>query len=488
MRSRQLLMFPAAASLLTGLAGCPSREVSEVDPNQDLVEVKELPVNLNRKLDLLFVIDDSGSMANNISNITNNFSNFINVLETIPDGMGGFSLPDVHIGVVSSDAGCGNGSEDDGNLQTTRHIITENPDGEEVETGTEACAMLNGNQFISDIANTDGSRDTNYSGNLADAFTCIASVGIEGCGFEQHLEAMKRAITKSQTGSGNNGFIRDDAYLAVVILADEDDCSAGSPNLFNASEANGVRDSFRCFEYGVSCDQDPRPPGDDTGPDPAETLTNCVPNEDDPTIIEPISTFIDFLREDVKDDPRDVIVATIIGNPDNVSVGQQSNDDNNPGWYKLMPSCALVDGDELYQAAPGVRLNAFRQAFPDRNAFTTICDSDLSDGLETIARLLGRVIGNPCIEGVLADTNGTLPGLQAECSASMLSEDGTGPEETLPQCNEGNTNTPCWRLVEEPECNNPEAGNLSIKLEWGGPAPADKIVSVQCATENPNAE
>jgi hypothetical protein len=48
-------------------------------------------------------------------------------------------------------------------------------------------------------------------------------------------------MTKSQTGSGNNGFIRDDAYLAVVIVADEDDCSAGSPNLFNASDSANAR-------------------------------------------------------------------------------------------------------------------------------------------------------------------------------------------------------------------------------------------------------
>ena len=485
MRSRQLLMIPAAASLLSGLAGCPNREVSEVDPNQDLVEVKELPVNLNRKVDLLFVIDDSGSMEKNINNITANFSNFINVLQTIPDGMGGFSLPDVHIGVVSSDAGCGDGNRDDGNLQTTRRT----PTGPNTED-TEVCAMVQGNQFISDIANTDGTRATNYTGNLADAFTCIASVGTMGCGFEQHLESMKRAITKSQTGSGNVGFLRDDAYLAVVILADEDDCTAGAATLFNTSEANGIRDSFRCFEYGVSCDQEAREPGVDMGPDPAVTLTNCVPNEDESSIIEPIQGFIDFLRNDVKEDPRDVIVATIIGNPDVVSVGRQSADadDNNPGWYKLLPSCTQVDGDETYQAAPGVRLNAFRQAFPDRNAFTTICDSDLSDGLETIARLLGRVIGNPCIEGILADKDEVAPGLQAECSASMLNEDGTGIEETLPQCNDAVTNTPCWRLEVEPQCMNPAAGDLSIKLEWGGPAPADKIVSVQCATDNPNGE
>ncbi|MEZ4365421.1 MAG: hypothetical protein R2939_03925 [Kofleriaceae bacterium] len=49
--------------ILGGALGCVDRPISQLPPGQDLVDVKVLPVNLNRKLDLLFVIDNSGSMG-----------------------------------------------------------------------------------------------------------------------------------------------------------------------------------------------------------------------------------------------------------------------------------------------------------------------------------------------------------------------------------------------------------------------------------------
>jgi hypothetical protein len=49
--------------LATVLCGCPDRTISEVNPQQGRVEYKDIPVTVNRNLDLLFVIDDSPSMA-----------------------------------------------------------------------------------------------------------------------------------------------------------------------------------------------------------------------------------------------------------------------------------------------------------------------------------------------------------------------------------------------------------------------------------------
>ena len=50
----------AAAGLL---AGCPDRGISKVDPAQGRVEYKDIPVKVNRDVDLLFLIDDSPSMV-----------------------------------------------------------------------------------------------------------------------------------------------------------------------------------------------------------------------------------------------------------------------------------------------------------------------------------------------------------------------------------------------------------------------------------------
>src|SRR5882724_2827343 len=84
----------AACSLLAlaVLAGCPDRSIDKVNPAQGRVETKDIPVNVNRNLDLLFLIDDSPSMADKQSNLAKNFPRFIEVLSSIPGG-----LPNVHI-------------------------------------------------------------------------------------------------------------------------------------------------------------------------------------------------------------------------------------------------------------------------------------------------------------------------------------------------------------------------------------------------------
>ena len=64
-------------------------------------------VSPDREVDILFMIDNSPSMDPKQSALAKNFPKMINVLQTIPDGSGGTSLPDVHIGVISSDMGAG---------------------------------------------------------------------------------------------------------------------------------------------------------------------------------------------------------------------------------------------------------------------------------------------------------------------------------------------------------------------------------------------
>ena len=95
-------VVPTFASLVAGslLTGCPDRSLSEVNPIQDHVHQASIPVNLNRNLDLLFVVDDSPSMLDKQTNLKNNFPRFIEALQL---ALGG--LPDLHIGVVSTDMG-----------------------------------------------------------------------------------------------------------------------------------------------------------------------------------------------------------------------------------------------------------------------------------------------------------------------------------------------------------------------------------------------
>jgi hypothetical protein len=59
--------------------------------------------------------------------------------------------------------------------------------------------------------------------DLASAFACAARVGVEGDPYERPMNAMEAAVRKDHGGPGecNEGFIRDDALLVIVIITDE---------------------------------------------------------------------------------------------------------------------------------------------------------------------------------------------------------------------------------------------------------------------------
>jgi hypothetical protein len=109
---------------------------------------------------------------------------------------------------------------------------------------------------------------TDDAGSFASELTCVAVAGTGGCGFEQPLEAVLKALTPSTTGptgrfdgsfsmgttghadGRNAGFLRPDADLAIVILTDEEDCSALDPELFNPSSSVYSGDlNLRCFSF-----------------------------------------------------------------------------------------------------------------------------------------------------------------------------------------------------------------------------------------------
>src|SRR6185369_11195619 len=85
-------------------------------------------------------------------------------------------------------------------------------------------------------------------------------VGTDGCGFEQHLGAARLALDVDQPLE-NEGFLRPDAILGLVVLADEDDCSTrAATDLFEPSTSRyGAQGSFRCAEYGHLCNGAPPP-------------------------------------------------------------------------------------------------------------------------------------------------------------------------------------------------------------------------------------
>jgi hypothetical protein len=401
-----------------------------------------------------------------------NFPRFLNVLNSIEGG-----LPNVHIAVVSSDVGIppftaeactGNG--DDGRMQNTPRPLP---------PATSCSVPRDGARYIEDIAGAAGQpRIRNYDGNLEEVFGCMARLGNSGCGVEQHLEAMRRALDGRHPENG--GFLRPNAYLGVIILADEDDCSARDTQVFNPAtqfdtlnSEYGPFSSFRCAEFGIQCDGR-------TLARAAADYTTCTPRGD--SFLYHPDEYVNFLRT-LKGGPQLVVTSIISGNPTPVGVELTMADPQRPA-PRLKPSCISENG----RADPGVRLTHFGSQQGTRNVFTTICNPDLSDALDEIARLMARVIGTRCLKGPidLDDLDPAEPGVQLECNVADVRFAGSPQqtETTIARCGmtgpttPDTSNVPCWWAeTSTTAC----MGEPEIHIERGGAeAPIGTVVVVRC--------
>ncbi|CAN5888261.1 hypothetical protein BH11MYX2_BH11MYX2_06820 [soil metagenome] len=418
-------MLPVLALPL--LAGCPDRTIAAVPVGQNNVEVKDIPVTINRDLDILFLIDKSPTMKDEQAALTANFGRFMQILSGIDGG-----LPNVHVGVISQDIGAGgmtvgggcSGKGDDGKLLATARV--------------PGCSPPSGT-FISDIGQSSGdgiTRVKNYSGTLEDTFSCIASLGDVGCGFEQHLGSLEKALFDQPL---NTGFIRPNALLAIIIISDEDDCTADNTAIYDpANSAAGPFADFRCFEYGWECDQGTMTRG-------SGAYTNCHPRESSPYLRYP-DALVDRIKG-LKADPRDIIMSTIIGpsaltDPQVLQTTVTTAVEMGTTIAKVSPSC--VNGQQ--NAFPMPRIAFFAQQF-ENNTFYSLCNDDLGVGLAKIADTIRRRIGNPCFEAdvALTDQDPQNPGTQLACSVSET----VGTNETIiPVCKMEDASTPAADTVE----------------------------------------
>lgn len=455
------LIAAAAAS-----PGCTQREVASQEPYPDNVVAPDYPLSPTNQLDILFVIDDSFSMAAEQRSLVDNFPRFMEVLEGIEGG-----LPDVHIGVISTDVGTGGASPhcdlagDDGALHGGPGVSCQvsPPDG----------------SFIIDEAGEDGARVRNYAAGqtLAETFSCIAELGTSGCGFEQPLESMWRALDGSHPA--NDGFLRENAYLAVVFITDEDDCSAADSELFSAAQDAlddelGRSGSFRCWQHGVVCEPD----------EPLETgaKSGCRVRADAPYMAG-VQDYVDFIQG-LKYDEELIIVAGIMGDPDPIAVTRDENDD-----LTLAKSCGAVAGDPHSGAVPATRLQAFLDAF-SHSTRTSICDADLAPGLQKIAELLADVLDQRCLPGQIFDKDASTAGIQPECSViEILHPSAASPEENvLPACDneldpEGSSRLPCYLIAPAADCSATPTGLAIEVYPLERDLPADSRLSVQCVAE-----
>jgi hypothetical protein len=154
-----------------------------------------------RRMDVVFVVDDSGSMAPKQAKLTQSFPKLVDALDRFR-AKSGASL-DYRLAVTSTD--------------TLRTNYATGGRGGFVTKSPGACSVGPDRAWLE---RTDG--------DVAAAFACRAGLGTSGSQDEHPLDALTLAIG-DRLRDQNKGFLRDDALLAFFLLTDEEDTSVTSP-------------------------------------------------------------------------------------------------------------------------------------------------------------------------------------------------------------------------------------------------------------------
>jgi hypothetical protein len=256
-------------------------------------------------VDLLLLVDNSGSMRENQANIMAELGPMLELLTNPPcisrsrpgggtpdrcdpmnpDDIRQFPVvTDLHVGVISSDLGtpgstipgCDNRDRgDDGRLNPIRygealaqHLpwMPTNPSAIPAPLGFRPAVCNNDrNQFPAFITfcsnDADASCDrggmfasTRNATEFTDWFKCNAGLFVNGCGLESQLEAVWRGLVEHDAGgasSPNAGFLRERALLSIIVLSDEEDGSVRDcrkDNGFSAQSGQPCRDALSVYD------------------------------------------------------------------------------------------------------------------------------------------------------------------------------------------------------------------------------------------------
>ncbi len=177
----------ATLALLLVFSGAQAFEITKTVRGGDYVEVVAVPAGTaSGNLDVLFLVDNSGSMHYHQANLEANVDQLVKAVA----GVAGASI---HAGVITTDM---ENRGDQGRL-----------------VGSPLIASSSTPTFSSDLRK-----------NIL--------VGTKGSGYEMYFEPLIAALSEPLASTHNAGFRRADAHLAVVMLSDAEDQSAVSVDEF----------------------------------------------------------------------------------------------------------------------------------------------------------------------------------------------------------------------------------------------------------------
>jgi hypothetical protein len=467
LRWRNLRWAALAALVPPILWACNSHPLEQPAPAPEAQTDRIYELNPLRQLDLIFLIDNSSSMEQEQENIKRNFPDFMRELENIKGG-----LPDIRIGVISSNFGAGPG------MPAPECPVYGDRGGFIVRPN---CGLDSASRGF--YLTIDGKGAKNFTGDLPNVFACMASLGTGGCGYEHQLQSLRAALAASDPMSPispqNRGFLRKDAFLGIVILTDEDDCSGNPGATFYQEPIPGQAGSLRCATLGHVCGGQPVQPSKDF----RSTLGMCKPYEgamtETNTRLINVKDFVDFVKAIKGGNEDKIIVSSILGWADapETPYGMFERPSVFGGTeLDLTPVCSdMTTGS----AAPGIRLHQFTTSFRN-NTVHTICQASLGVAMKQIGEKFALVLENTCITTPLVDVDLNKAGVQADCQVrDRIPRDSGGfMEQPLPNCEF--SASPCWELTPDVACGS--GYRTTVRRPNNMPPLPNTLQVVQCLT------
>lgn len=191
MKTQNLLYAFLLAALAT--VGCEKGDRS-YSLLSDAKSFNQSVVYTPRKIDILWVVDNSGSMSSSQAQLAQSFPAFINRMQALNF--------DYRMAVTTTDAWAG---------------------------------QFNGNQTLFRVRDGVGSSHsgvfimTPTTPNLPNVFNINVTQGTLGNGDERAFQSMRNVLSYA----GNSDFRRTGSHLAVIVVSDEDDFSSNSSTYLN---------------------------------------------------------------------------------------------------------------------------------------------------------------------------------------------------------------------------------------------------------------
>jgi hypothetical protein len=453
-------------ALSSALAGCPNQELAPLSPCTVSGVSIEVPQTGVDKVDLLFMIDNSGSMAEEQKKLSEVLPAMVTVLTTgqltpnMPKPRPDFPpVKSLHIGVISSDLGvnvappiesCGGASYDptapdpanttmsvrmmppngvrldkpfgDNGLLQTATVVAQSgiwarPFGTTFSTpvdpvvpGDPRCAQVNLRQpWVNfDAGSTDPMQ-------TALEFGCIAKLGKNGCGLEQQIESVYKSLAPStdasfsrgSRGQGSGGGAVNNGFL-------RDDSVLAIVFVTDEEDCSIPDQSSELFNRQSTMFM------------PGDINTRCGKPENQQYLHDVQMRYVRGLKALKSEAFQDrIIVAGIVGIPLGVNLGAKTHS----GKEKLdmilahpdmqfktrmsnisttdeepVPTCISPEG--AGSAAPARRFLQLISNFGENGVVTSICENEYASALQAVIDKIAAQLSGACLPRQLRPVNG----------------------------------------------------------------------------------